>query len=315
MGPPLKDYAKELDDAVTEMGGQPGGSLAKERTAYATLWFGPSTGTAFWSLVVMAHTLRQHDRERELVVITPTPSAVGTEPGFAMLQSRAAPLTYWQVAPLSAEDSASQACQASIKGTRDDRARASVKVWTKLHVWNLTRFDRVLYIDTDAMVLHPVDALWQMDITARRLFFAAHTLTPASRGYQNENATSGWTGEPRCDKAFPKAQWNAGILLLRPNATIMEHIMRAMTNPHLQYDCQNMDQPFFNLLLRFYGRCLPSTFNCFHPAVTLAPTAKQALDMVGKARCYPGGEQLRLEVPSTWEPRILHFGGGHLKPW
>ena len=80
MGPPLKDYAKELDDAVTEMGGQPGGSLAKERTAYATLWFGPSTGTAFWSLVVMAHTLRQHDRERELVVITPTPSAVGTEP-------------------------------------------------------------------------------------------------------------------------------------------------------------------------------------------------------------------------------------------
>ena len=278
---PLQGYQKRLDDAISRMGRQLHTSVPIERTAYATMWFGPSMSAAFWSLRIMLHTLRQHDRVREVVVLTPQSSASELRHGrFAQLEREAAPLSYLQVHPLNAAESASSTCQATRNLTASARlhvAHASTSayaaMWSKFHIWNLTRFERVLYIDADVMILHPLDRLWSTSLNEKQLFAAAHTLSPSAASYLDANATGGWTGEPSCKKQFPKASWNAGVLLLRPSAAVMEEIMRTMGGRHLSYKCGNGDQPFFNFILRHYGVCFRSTFNCYHPAVVTAPTA------------------------------------------
>ena len=269
---PLQGYQKRLDDVISKMGSQPHSSVPIERTAYATMWFGPSMSAAFWSLRVMAHTLRQHDRVRELIVLTPQSSASDLrQRRFTLLKREAAPLSYLRVHPLNAAESASSTCQATRNLTA--RARLHVAVWSKFHIWNLTRFERVLYIDADVMILHPLDRLWKMNLKDKQLFAAVHTLSPSAAHYVNANTTGGWTSEPTCKKQFPKASWNAGILFLRPSGAVMEEIRRDMDSRHLSYKCDNGDQPFFNFMLRHYGVCLRSTFNCYHPAVVTAPTA------------------------------------------
>lgn len=278
---PLKGYQKRLDDVISRMGRQPHTSVPIERTAYATMWFGPSMSAAFWSLHVMSHTLRQHDRVRELVVLTPQSSDSELQQGrFAQLRREVAPLSYLQVRPLNAAGSASSTCQRTRNLTTSARLRvahvsnsAYAAMWSKFHIWNLTRFERVLYIDADTMILHPLDRLWSISLNERQLFAAAHTLSPSAAGYLDANTTGGWTGEPSCRKQFPKASWNAGVLLLRPSAAVMEEIVRNMGSRHLSYKCDNGDQSFFNFILRHYGACFRSTFNCYHPAVVTAPTA------------------------------------------
>ena len=293
---PLKGYQKRLDDVISRMGRQPHSSVPIERTAYATMWFGPSMSAAIWSLHVMSHTLRQHDRVRELIVLTPQSSDSELQLGrFAQLRREAAPLSYLQVRPLNTAESASATCQrtrnlSTSAGLRHASNSAYAAMWSKFHVWNLTRFERVLYIDADAMILHPLDRLWSISLNERQLFAAAHTLSPAAASYLDANTTGGWTGEPSCRKQFPKASWNAGVLLLRPSGAVMEEIVRNMGSRHLSYKCDNGDQSFFNFILRHYGACFRSTFNCYHPAVVTAPTALQVcccVILTHKCVCAP----------------------------
>ena len=293
---PLQGYQKRLDDAISRMGRQPHTSVPIERTAYATMWFGPSMSAAFWSLRVMSHTLRQHDRVRELVVLAPQSSASELRHGrFSQLKREAAPLSYLQVHPLNAGESASSTCQATRNLTANAHlhfAHASTSayatMWAKFHIWNLTRFERVLYIDADVMILHPLDRLWSISLNEKQLFAAAHTLSPSAASYLDANHTGSWTGEPSCKKQFPKASWNAGVLLLRPSAAVLEEVVRTMGGRHLSYKCANGDQSFFNFLLRHYGVCLRSTFNCYHPAVVTAPTALEVcMRAAHKCLCAP----------------------------
>ena len=77
-------------------------------------------------------------------------------------------------------------------------AESDVPSWTnsemtKLNIWNLTQFEKVVYIDADCMVMGDLDSLFDRDCS-----FAA------------------------CPDVFPPDKFNAGVMVLRPNADVFE---------------------------------------------------------------------------------------------
>jgi glycogenin glucosyltransferase len=68
--------------------------------------------------------------------------------------------------------------------------------YTKLNIWNLTQFDKIVYIDADAMVLSTTDELMDLDTD----FAAAPDI-------------------------FPPDKFNAGVLVIRPNADVFNHML------------------------------------------------------------------------------------------
>ena len=155
---------KAFHNHVVGLGPQRGDSVPWQRTAYATLWFGASDSTSsFNGLEVMVHSLRQHDRLRRMIIMSTNAAALDTDQGFTALRRRGAPLSWVQVEPLSARThSSSLLCQKTIN--QDSRSRLHVRVWAKFAVWTLTDYARVLYIDADVVVLHPIDHVWHTDI-------------------------------------------------------------------------------------------------------------------------------------------------------
>lgn len=306
------EWQQALHAEILAMGAQH--TVAAERTAYASFWFGRTDTPAFQSLRVMAHTLRRHDKLREIIVITPNANAK-QDAGFASLREQAMPLSYVTVSALDPrKHSASSICQR----TMDENARSRLHVndWAKFHMWNLTRFDRVLYIDADVMVLHSLDHLWQTTFGVLQLGAAAHTLPPPAK---NMGAHTGQAFQvPYCRfgtyTGFPLHQWNAGILLIRPSAAIFGHLLRTLANRAVQYTCLNGDQTPFNAVLKYYFRCLSHTYNCYHPVVLLAPNASDAKRVGTMAKCYPPEVKARALVnAASWQPRLLHMVG--MKPW
>ncbi|KAJ8608818.1 hypothetical protein CTAYLR_009358 [Chrysophaeum taylorii] len=70
--------------------------------------------------------------------------------------------------------------------------------YTKLRAWELEEYDRVVYIDTDAIVLEPLEELFEL-----RVDFAA------------------------APDVFPPDKFNAGVLVLRPSGRTFEAMMKA----------------------------------------------------------------------------------------
>ncbi|CAM9286254.1 unnamed protein product, partial [Heterosigma akashiwo] len=68
--------------------------------------------------------------------------------------------------------------------------------YTKLHIWNLVEYTRVLYIDADALVLENIDELFE-----RNTNFAA------------------------APDIFPPDKFNAGVLLIEPNKAIYSDLL------------------------------------------------------------------------------------------
>ena len=69
-------------------------------------------------------------------------------------------------------------------------------MYVYVHAWNLTRFDRVLYVDADVMMLHPADGLWNASLGVRQLYGAVHTLSLPSAKYRGANETGGCAPRP-----------------------------------------------------------------------------------------------------------------------
>jgi len=78
--------------------------------------------------------------------------------------------------------------------------------YTKLNIWNLTQFDKIVYIDADAMVLSTTDELFELDTD----FAAAPDI-------------------------FPPDKFNAGVLVIRPNADVF-NLMLEKVNVLSSYD-------------------------------------------------------------------------------
>lgn len=67
---------------------------------------------------------------------------------------------------------------------------------TKLNIWNLTQFKKVVYLDADVLLLENIDELFSIEST----FAAAPDI-------------------------FPPDKFNAGVMVIEPNATIFEEMV------------------------------------------------------------------------------------------
>lgn len=68
--------------------------------------------------------------------------------------------------------------------------------FTKLHIWNLSQLNKVVYIDADALVLENIDELFKIQST-----FAASP------------------------DIFPPDKFNAGVLVIEPNSSIFQEMI------------------------------------------------------------------------------------------
>jgi len=90
-----------------------------------------------------------------------------------------------EVEPIAAPHEATDACW-------------SGSGYTKLRVWELEDYDALVYLDADALVLEPIDDLFE-----RRVDFAA------------------------APDVFPPDKFNAGVLVLRPNRAVFARMLEA----------------------------------------------------------------------------------------
>jgi len=80
--------------------------------------------------------------------------------------------------------------------------------FTKLNLWGLTDFDKVVYIDADAIVLQCTDELFDLDTS-----FAA------------------------APDVFPPDKFNAGVLVIKPDVAILECMLQCISDKRLSsYD-------------------------------------------------------------------------------
>jgi glycogenin glucosyltransferase len=75
--------------------------------------------------------------------------------------------------------------------------------YTKLHIWNLTDFEKILYIDADCLVVDKIE-----DIFDRNVDFAA------------------------APDVFPPDNFNAGVLLIKPNETVFKELIALDVKPY-----------------------------------------------------------------------------------
>eukprot|EP01039_Chlorochromonas_danica_P006912 gene6912-7639_t len=78
--------------------------------------------------------------------------------------------------------------------------------YTKLHIWQLTKYRRVVYIDADCLVCQPLD-----ELLALQTDFAA------------------------CPDIFPPDRFNAGVLVIQPSEETFQRLLRLSSSTH-SYD-------------------------------------------------------------------------------
>lgn len=124
---------------------------------------------------------------------------------------------------------------ARLPGPKDIGQKRFVDNWTKLRLWSMEEYDRVMYIDGDAIVRRNIDHLFAMP---RELDFAAAPDRP-----------------PDLNHGF-----NAGVILLRPCAAVFADMVLHL---HDRYDAAFAEQSFLNY---YYGASitlLPEIYNAF----------------------------------------------------
>ena len=111
--------------------------------------------------------------------------------------------------------------------------------WMKLHLWNMTEFARIFYVDLDVLVLRPLDAVFAMPMT--------------SHFFLGSSDVGRWT-QPDSDKM------NGGVFLLKPDKAVYARMLVEMRRNVSAYKSEEAEQGFFNFF--FAGQCcLPVAYN------------------------------------------------------
>jgi len=160
--------------------------------------------------------------------------------------------------------------------------------FNKLHLWNFTQYNSVLYLDADAYVLRPVDELFQLS----RYFCLAAV---PDNMYGDDVTTI-----------------NAGVLLVRPNVTVFDELRTAYMRDQRKYDVSFAEQSFLNYYYQHEFVELPEIYNL--NSALFASSPNEFSRLLAKAKIHhlttpkPGTGSLRNPPPNapraekhTWE--------------
>ena len=85
------------------------------------------------------------------------------------LAQRHAPLS---VVPAAVPNIAGKSCLSSMRGKHGKPSRPGLRImFLKFSLWRMTELARIVYIDSDAMVLRPLRSLWNLELAPH--FYAA----------------------------------------------------------------------------------------------------------------------------------------------
>ncbi|WP_305001766.1 glycosyltransferase family 8 protein [Salinibacterium soli] len=155
-------------------------------------------------------------------------------------------------------------------GSVDSYANARfAEVWTKLAVWGLTEFDRVVFLDADMLVIRNMDELFSLDL-AEGSMAACH----ACRCNPNRIASypSNWTPDA-CFYTYCRGAdhvtepgatdnyLNGGLLVLSPDDAVLAEMLRLLAAVDDLSRYPFAEQDFLNEFYRDRWRPLPYVYN------------------------------------------------------
>lgn len=153
------------------------------------------------------------------------------------------------------------------------------KVFTKLRAWELTEYDRVIFVDADTIVLRSLDALFERPgpIAAAPDFFMPD-------------------------------QFNSGAMVLQPSAQTFAAMMEALGQTPT-YD--GGDQGFLNQFFRWYEmpveHRLPTGFNLHHFIYQFMQHHPAMLRQLGQ-----NVHVIHYTLQKPWQHRLTLMGGSEL---
>jgi len=198
-------------------------------------------------LMTAIYNVRQFDQDRPIVVLTPESSA-GMERDLGKLSATVL------IRPLIP----SEACEGKA-GVGKGRLEAS---FFKMHVWNLTQFSTVLYLESDMLIRESLDPIFKR----ARGMAGKEPIMIAPRG-----AMTCPTGD------FQAAEnhnvWNTGIMAIRPSEHFAQAYLdyvAAMNKGSVLLKCEGGSQALENVLFARVTQkrgaselfCLPPRYNC-----------------------------------------------------
>jgi glycogenin glucosyltransferase len=99
--------------------------------------------------------------------------------------------------------------------------------FSKLHVWNMTTYDRVVYMDSDAFCIGNISSMLSMDISSRPIWAA---------------------------RDIRAAQWqesfNMGVFMIKPNASEFKFLLKQKDDPSIEFETAMAEQGFLNVVYR-----------------------------------------------------------------
>ena len=204
-------------------------------------------------------------------------------------------------------------------GTAAYMAPQFTECWTKLRVWELEEYDRIVLLDADMVVVRNIDSLLDDDGgdmtcgrddgddggggfgTAASCFVrAVHECSCVVK-----RGDAGWPCAHTCgsaDHLTPQrtselSYFNSGLLVLKPSRLVFEHMLVALAATDLAR-CPFADQDFLNGYFRNAWAALPWVFNATKGLYASHRTA----DCTGK--------------PAVWDAqRVRNIHYTMAKPW
>jgi len=114
--------------------------------------------------------------------------------------------------------------------------------WTKLRLWQLTQYDRVVYMDSDMFVAQNIDELFTLPADVP-LAVAVDT-------------------DRHCNNCGPMGMNQAGLLVLTPCAATYDAMLSlARSDVRYQFQSTDAEQGFLNHYWKFNRMLLPPAYN------------------------------------------------------
>ena len=182
-------------------------------------------------------------------------------------------------------------------GLRDSYANARfAEVWTKLGVWRLTEFERLVVLDADMLVVRNMDELFDLPLAdgeiaachacrcnPNRIASYPDSWTPAGCAYTYlEGADDG------ADVPVPDPYFNGGTLVLQPDEATFDALVTELASVEDLSRYVFAEQDFLNEHFRGRWVALPYVYNALktlpfqHPALWQASAVKNIHFIIGK---------------------------------
>ena len=104
--------------------------------------------------------------------------------------------------------------------------------FSKLHFWNMTEYDRILYFDSDCLVVGSIDDLLKMNISGKPLWATRDTRGPGA-------PNGGWVDG-----------FNMGVFMIEPSSEEYTRLLHAKEDTNIGFDNGSAEQGFLNVIYK-----------------------------------------------------------------